>query len=375
MAGHCIGELHLQGVVVGVLPQLAQAVGLVRQVGIVLHHRLVQPRLLLLRQRGRLAVESVEQQLAVAWLFVGIVHEAQRGIGKAEAVELLHIAHAQHLHDVAVGDEADGAVLVKPVVVVLHHHQVVAGIHLLLAEEYAGADALVEEVGALVAARNHHHVLQCGVLVLAVQGLLQVETGQVDHVGRGGEQGQRGLAAAYGGNLATQRCRIGQDARQALLAHNLGQLVGRYVEAESGLQVALVEGGTLALAHRRQLCRVADKHQSAVVAVVDVVYQVLQQTVARRGGFEPYHRGFVDDKQGVAVLVYGAHGAQRPRGVGGGHVDFLVDGVGRPFAVAGQHLGGAAGRGQKYGADPQLGQRLYQRRDQTGLAGAGVATQ
>ena len=172
VAGEGIGELDLQGVVVGVLFHGTQPVLFARHVGIVLHDGLEELLRLGGGERGGLAVEGFEEQFAVVGREVGVVDKAQGGIGKMETIEFLVVAEALHLGYVAVGNEAHAAFGLKPVVVVFHHHEVVAGVHLLLAEEDAVAYLLVEEVGPLVAAGDNNHLLDAVAAVLPVEDFL-----------------------------------------------------------------------------------------------------------------------------------------------------------------------------------------------------------
>ena len=101
-------------------------------------------------------------------LLVGIINEAKGSIGKTEAIEFLHVAHAENFDDIAIGDKTDTAVIIKPEVIVLHHHQIIASVDFLLTEKNRIADALIEKIGALVAASNHYHIFEGIGLILTI---------------------------------------------------------------------------------------------------------------------------------------------------------------------------------------------------------------
>ena len=95
-----------------------------------------------------------------------------------------------------------------------------------------------------------------------------------------------------------------------------------------------------------------------MVAVVDIVHQVLQQAMAIADVLDADHRRLVDNEECAAVLVDGTDGADNPRGVGCRHVYFLVDGESLATGIARKHLGGTTGRRQKDAIDAELRQRL-----------------
>ena len=111
-----------------------------------------------------------------------------------EAIELLVMAHGEDFDDVAVGDEADVGVDLKPMVVVLDHHEIVAGVDLPFAEEDAVADGLVEEVGSLVGAAYQDDILLGAVGILAVEHLFEFAAGETLEVALQGavEKGEHG---------------------------------------------------------------------------------------------------------------------------------------------------------------------------------------
>ena len=157
-------------------------------------------------------------------LLVGVVDKAKGGIGEAEPIEFLHVADAEHLDNIAVGNKTYRAVIVKPIIIVLHNHQVVTGIDLLFAKKDTVADALIEQVGALVAAGDHHHILERRALILAEERLHQVFSHQAHHVWCSLKQRELGLIPAYKrGYLVPQRRGIAQDARQVLLTNHFGE--------------------------------------------------------------------------------------------------------------------------------------------------------
>ena len=93
------------------------------------------------------------------------------------------------------------------------------------------------------------------------------------------------------------------------------------------------------------------------------------------GGFEAYHGGFVDNEEGVGVLVDTTDGTHGAGGIGDSHVDFLVDGVGRTLGVGCDNLGGTSRGGKQQRADSQGRKGLYESRNERGLTRTGIALQ
>ena len=94
-----------------------------------------------------------------------VVGKLQEHIGKAELIELPHVAHLQYLHPIAVGNEAQLLSVVfflpgfHPIVVVLHHHEQVVGVQLLLTVENGSSDSFVVDVCPFVTSGNHHGLI------------------------------------------------------------------------------------------------------------------------------------------------------------------------------------------------------------------------
>ena len=88
-----------------------------------------------------------------------------------------------------------------------------------------------------------------------------------------------------------------------------------------------------------------------MASIIHIINQIFKQTMVRRGRLNANHRGLVDDEERVCVAVDGAYRAQGSRGIGGRHIDFLVDGESRPVRIATKHFGGTARRRQQHTVD------------------------
>ena len=67
------------------------------------------------------------------------------------------------------------------------------------------------------------------------------------------------------------------------------------------LEYALLQCWTLFFAHRWELRRVAHHHQTATLATIYILYQVVEQTARAEEAVSAvvgHHRGFIDDEQG-----------------------------------------------------------------------------
>ena len=196
VAGDGIAVFHLQGIVVGVAPQGLETVGFHGQVGIILHHIVVELLLQFTGQGRRLGGEGGEQG-GGRQLQVVVVGQLDGDFGEAEAVKLVHAAHALHHAEVAIGQERHrrrrpGLAVhmlfpvfhIQPEVVVLHNHQPVATTQLLLAVEHLVADALVVDVGTLVRTGDDHRLVEPRAAIAAGQRFYQLAARHVDDVGK-----------------------------------------------------------------------------------------------------------------------------------------------------------------------------------------------
>ena len=218
-----------------------------------------------------------------------------------ESVQLVNAAHATDDSPVAIGQKRHGLFnllrslpqfLFQPVIVVLHNHQLVARTELIFAVKHLVADALIVDVGALVAAGDDDGLVLPHVRIAVGKRLDEfVARHDVDVVEsrhpylrqRGGNMECRGARRFSGGAEASDFCRIPQNARLLTLSQHLAQVAFVYVQSIAAQHVAL-QCGTVGLADRRQLCAVADEHQPAVTVVVDEADQVVHQLSAGEDG-------------------------------------------------------------------------------------------
>ena len=210
VAGHGVGELHLEGVVVHVFAHMLHAVGLEGYVLIVVKHGVEQLFALLARQCGGFRCKRIEHYGSLK-LVVAVVGELEPHVGKVEAVQLPYVAHAPDARPVAVGDEQphpssplgrylatvtyrlfplrwggrEGLFfLLQPIIVVLYHHEHVAGGKLLFASEHHVAYSGVVYVGALVAPRNDDSLVHAHFRVAAVKLLDKLVARHHAYVGK-----------------------------------------------------------------------------------------------------------------------------------------------------------------------------------------------
>ncbi len=153
-----------------------------------------------------------------------------------EAVELLLLVDGHHLHDVAVGDEADFGVFIEPVVVVLDGHEIVAGGDAVFAVEDALPDFAVEEVCAFVGAGDGDDVVACVVAVEVKEQVLEFAALDAGEVVKGlaAEEGEGNVLAA---DLVAELGGVEEDAGVVGLPHHVGESSAVYLDVEGGLQV------------------------------------------------------------------------------------------------------------------------------------------
>ena len=384
MAGHGVGILQLEGVVVRVLPQLLEPLAPGGDVGIVEQHLLVKAMALLGGERGRNGRKRIEQHAALQFVVV-VIGEAERGIGKMETVLLVDVADAHHLGRIAVGDKVERQPLAlgqlarrpfRPVVIVLDGHDQIATGELFLAVEDTGADAVVVDVGPLVGPRNDDGVRRAILAIGRNQGFDEFVARQETHLARR-RTDDAGQSLESVREQAAQPCGAGQYAGGLVLTDYLRQ-VG-FVNTQA---VAADDGRTecraLGLAYGRKLGRIADQQQPAALALINVTDKVVEQEPAAEqvaAGVEGYHGGFVDDEHGLAQAVEAQGEAGTFALEGLLPVDDLVDGVGGRSGQPREHLGRPAGRSQEHHFAAQAPQHADQGRDERCLPRAGIAAQ
>ena len=137
------------------------------------------------------------------------------------------------------------------------------------------------------------------------------------------------------------------------------------------------EGWALLLADRWQLGPVANEQQPAVTAIIDEADEVVEQLSAgkkrlAKGRAVGYHRGLVDDEQGVvgAVVVQVEVALKRLLAI-----DATMDGVGRVFRIEREHLGSTPRGSHEHQLLLQRQQSLHHSGSQRGLSCTGRASQ
>ena len=306
VARHGIGILHLQGVVVGIVAHLHHPVVLQGDVGIVVAHSLKEGIALLPGERWRARPQRVEDNGAGEFAVV-VVGQREGHIGKAQPIEVAVVAHTPHPRPVAIGKEVEPHLLLfGPVIVVSHHHEHIARRQFLLSAKHAVADALVVDVGAFVRSGEHNGLIVAYPAVTGIERLYQfVAWHQVD-VGEPFEPHLREQRLPVAPNHPPHHSGVVEDARLLSLAKHLVELAMHHMQSVACHEVG-IEGWRLLLAHRWQLCGVADKEHPAVLSGVDKTHQVVEQPATAKScvalSLIGNHRCLVDDEEGVAVQV------------------------------------------------------------------------
>ena len=178
MTRGCIAELYLQGIVILILAQLLQTVGLTGDVGIVGHHLIVKLRLLVAGEGRGLRGQRVQQNGSRQFIVV-IIGEGHGDLSKAETIELLHTTHPTNHRAVAISQEGGNCLLfaMRPVIVVLHNHQQVARTKLVLTSQHHIANTLVVDVRPFVRAGDDHRLVHACATVARGQLLNQLIAG------------------------------------------------------------------------------------------------------------------------------------------------------------------------------------------------------
>ena len=104
VARHGVSIFYLQGIEMGIVSHLVNALALGVDVGIVGHHPLIE-HLVLLGGEGRGFREQTVGEHGGCELIVVIVGEGEGEVGEMEPVKLMHVTHAAYDGPVAVGDK------------------------------------------------------------------------------------------------------------------------------------------------------------------------------------------------------------------------------------------------------------------------------
>ena len=265
----------------------------------------------------------------------------------------MNVTHPLHNSHVAIGNELNPAAilltlysfLLTPIIIILHNHQAVAATQLVLAVEDGVADALIVDVGTLVAAGDDDGVINASMTIAGGQRLYQLVARNNPYVVKVAETNLRHkyslssllfpLSSKFS-PLSSNSRRIKQDARLLRLAQHLVQ-----VGLKNGHAIATQHGGlqrrTLLLANRRQLGTVTNEQQTAVAVVIDETHQIVEQ----RGIAIGYHRCLVNDEQRIVGTVE----VQVETTLQGLlTVDTAMDGVGRTASIEREHFGSSTCR-------------------------------
>ena len=135
-----------------------------------------------------------------------------------------------------------------------------------------------------------------------------------------------------------------QNARFLALAQHFIEVALVCSQSVAANEVG-TKGWRFFLAHRRKLCFVADKHQSAVASGVYKLHEIVEQTArTEHRSLQPFvcnHRRLVDHKQGVGVHVGCKREVAFERLLS---VDAAVYGRCWRVGVDGEHFGSSSGR-------------------------------
>ena len=237
---------------------------------------------------------------------------------------------------------------------------------------------MVEGVGAFVGACDDDGLVCAAAVVGVFQRLDELvarhhaDIGEARHA-----QAWEGIHLLIRDELP-QHGGIPQDAAVRELSHHLRECDLLHLQTVACQEVGLQSGAEL-LADRWQLCRIAHEHQSAALARIDELNQVVQQMPrAEDAAVAPFvadHRGFIYDEQRVLeqvdILREVRHLA-RERLL---PIDAFMDGVGRVAGVQGKDFGCPSRRSHQHRALLQgvhtLDEGAYERR----LSRAGIASQ
>ena len=250
-------------------------------------------------------MQRIEQHVHFQFKVV-IVRKDQRHVRKAETIQLPRTAHAAHYGSLTVGNEVHLLLFFRPEVVIFRHHQQITGVQFILTPENLRTDALVVDVRPLVGTAHHDGFIQPVMVVARAQRFYQLITGQNFNIGK-----PRNLYFWQAVTIVfryqlPQAGGIPQDTRLLLLTHYLRQVHLHHFQPVA-FQGIGKEGRTLLLPHWRQLCRIAHQQQTASLAGIDKLHQVVQQPArAEHGtGQSPIgnHRGLIHYIESVSCQI------------------------------------------------------------------------
>ena len=104
MTRHGIGILNLKSVIILIALQFFDAVGLETDIGIILHHSIVELQVLLMRQSRSLGREGIETNNGCEFEII-VIGKLHGYLSKTEAIELMHVPTSLHHRYIAIGEE------------------------------------------------------------------------------------------------------------------------------------------------------------------------------------------------------------------------------------------------------------------------------
>ena len=269
----------------------------------------------------------------------------------------------------------------KPVVVVGHHHEPVAGVEAVFLPKHPRPNVLVELNRPLVGPGDHHDVVLPVLGVQVDKQLFQILAAHTLQSCAKLEvrQGRWPLGFRHAHEHA-EVVGVAEDGAVEFLADDVFQGDLSQREPKVHLQRISLQGRTQRSSHGRQLGVVPDQHQSAALARVHKLHEVVEQApVLKAAGREPRrlpdHGRFVHHKEGVRSLVGHQPVARAAVRRAHGTVDVPVNGRRGLAGMFGQDLGGPPRGSQEHATLTHLPQRADHSAHRGGLSGPRVASQ
>ena len=189
---------------------------------------------------------------------------------------------ALHDGDVAIGDERDFLGFFCPEIVVLHNHQLVTATEFILTVEHLITDALIIDIGPLVAASDHDGLICPHPIIARGESVDKFAAWHHLDVSEPCKADLRQLRHLIVGNHLTDLRGIPKNARLLSLSKYLVQVT--FIDTHTiAAQHIGHQRRTLVFAYWRQLSLVADEQHTTVRAttrLIDEGHQVVEQATA-----------------------------------------------------------------------------------------------